>query len=472
MRFNSLAFLAFLPLFALVYFTTRGRARMWVCLIGSYVFYGWWDYRFLSIILFSTLFDYTLGRLLSSKTDPVVRKRLLWLSLIANLGMLCVFKYLGFFVDSMVSVLGALGVSVRPVALHLILPIGISFYTFQTLSYTIDVYRRRIDAERSLLRFAVFIAFFPQLVAGPIVRAADLLPQMQRDKRASWENFVQGMELIIVGYFLKVVLGDSLAPLVDLRFENPEAHSSLSLIIGVVFYSFQIYGDFAGYSLIAIGVARLLGFAFPSNFNRPYFSSSFSEFWQRWHISLSSWLRDYLYIPLGGNRGGPARTHLNLMLTMLIGGLWHGASWTFVIWGGLHGSYLVLQRLLSEPLARLRLTLGPTVSQIGAVVSVFALTSLAWIFFRAPTLSGAWQILTKIASLEGITDLAGLPQRLSLFKGMLLISAVSTAELLSLHPGWSYQNAPKLRFASLALVTVSLPILGTFDGNSFIYFQF
>jgi alginate O-acetyltransferase complex protein AlgI len=344
--FNSLLFFAFLAIVLPLYFSLKGRGQVLLCLIASYVFYGAWDWRFLGLIALSTIVDYCVALKLEASEAPAVRKRLLILSLALNLGLLGVFKYYNFFIGSFRDLLTSLGFSPGELTLEIILPVGISFYTFQTLSYTIDVYRREIRAERSLLRFATFVAFFPQLVAGPIVRASDFLPQLYVTHRFHRVRALGGAAQMALGFFKKIVVADSAALVVETVFTEPSVHTSIGLIVGVVFYAFQIYGDFAGYSDIAIGLARVMGFKFPPNFRQPYVSQSFSEFWTRWHISLSSWLRDYLYIPLGGNRHGTLATYRNLMITMLLGGLWHGAEWKFVIWGGLHGAYLILQRFL------------------------------------------------------------------------------------------------------------------------------
>jgi len=347
MVFNSLPFLVFIGIFFPLYFSLRGRFRLWLCLIASYIFYAWWDWRFLSLILTSTLIDYLIGLRLNRETDTTKRQWLLRLSMVMNLGFLGFFKYFNFFVESFQDILLSLGLEPDLHTLHIILPVGISFYTFQSMSYTIDVYRKEIPVERDFLRFATFIAFFPQLVAGPIVRAKELLPQFAADIKFEWNRFSFGLSQVLWGFFKKVAVADSLAPFVDQCFAAPESFSALHLSLGVFFYAFQIYCDFSGYSDIAIGLARIMGFDFPDNFRTPYFSRNFSEFWTRWHITLSSWLRDYLYIPLGGNRQGTFNTYRNLMLTMLLGGLWHGASWVFVFWGFLHGLYLVGQRLFS-----------------------------------------------------------------------------------------------------------------------------
>ena len=491
MLFNTWTFLIFLPIFALLYFATSGRPRLWVMLVGSLVFYAWWDWRFLFLLLFSAIVDYTLGILIENAVDPAVRKRLVTLSIFVNLGLLGFFKYFNFFVASAMHVSNALGMHATYDALRIVLPVGISFYVFKTMSYTVDVYKRTEPAERDLLRFTTFVVFFPELVAGPIVRASRMLPQMKHDHHFNYARTLDGLTLIASGYVRKVVIADSLAPLVDMRFALPSAHSPTSLLIGVYFYAFQIYCDFSGYSNIAIGLARIFGFDFGINFDRPYWSQSFSEFWTRWHISLSSWLRDYLYIPLGGNRGGSLSTMRNLMLTMLLGGLWHGANWTFVAWGGLHGLYLVLQRLLSPAYQRAvrALRIPAIVSAAFLIFLVFHLTCLGWIFFRAESFGRAWEIITGIASLRSIS-FASVPQKFLVVKGLLLVAGLWLFEAatflpkkrrpvlapaagekvtVSAHPP---MRAAGARLAFIAACLWIVLIFGTFSGNTFIYFQF
>jgi alginate O-acetyltransferase complex protein AlgI len=467
MLFNSFAFLVFLPIFMALYWTTSGRARLWVMLLASLVFYGWWDWRFLFLLAFSTLVDYSLGLLLENETDPARRMRLIVLSVVVNLGLLGIFKYFNFFVASADSLLAALDLPSSLRTLNIVLPIGISFYVFKTMSYTIDVYRRTEAAERDLLKFATFVVFFPELVAGPIVRASRMLPQLQHDHRFDYRRALSGLSLVMSGYVRKVVVADSLAPLVDTRFAHPEAHTSLGLLIAVYFYAFQIYCDFSGYSSIAIGLARIFGFDFGINFDRPYFSASFSEFWSRWHISLSTWLRDYLYIPLGGNRGGTWMTARNLMLTMLLGGLWHGANWTFVAWGALHGLYLMLQRLLSPLQRRL------PVPRFLRILLVFHLTCLSWIFFRSQTFSQAWTMIRRIAAMEDMS-FASVDNKLLVLRGAVLIGMLIVFEAWSFRRGGTVvaEPRPALRLAFTAACVYVLLLFGTFSGNSFIYFQF
>ena len=483
MVFNSLNFLLFAAVFFPLYFVLRGRARLWLCLIASYVFYGAWRWEFLGLIGLSTLIDYFLGLSLADEDDPVRRKRLLQLSLLANLGFLAFFKYFNFFIESATVGLRSLGYDGSLSTLAIILPVGISFYTFQSMSYSIDVYRRQIPVERDLLRFATFIAFFPQLVAGPIVRASDFLPQFAKDREFEWTRFQVGIGQVLWGFFKKVAIADSIAPFVDQVYQYPDDFGALHLTIGVIFYSFQIYCDFSGYSDIAIGLARIMGFDFPDNFNKPYFAQNFSEFWQRWHISLSGWLRDYLYIPLGGSRGSQWVTWRNLMITMLLGGLWHGAAWVFVWWGFLHGAYQVAGKMLSPYWQRfLAAVRAPGFVQVGLNVAiVYALACFAWIYFRAgaPGIPMSEQLPTAHAIIDGIFSLEGwhpsqLINKFLVLKGFLLIGMLLMVELIDeRQPMWQLvDRVPAFRIASFATLLWLIALFGVFSASAFIYFQF
>ncbi|RMG85494.1 MAG: MBOAT family protein [Bacteroidetes bacterium] len=475
MIFNSLPFLAFAALFFPIYFALKGRARLWFCLLGSYFFYGWWDWRFLSLIITSTFVDYYIGLRLENTEDPARRKGLLRWSILVNLGFLGFFKYFNFFIGSFEALAHSIGWEPGFNTLHIILPVGISFYTFQSMSYTIDVYYRKIPVEHDFLRFATYISFFPQLVAGPIVRARDFLPQFQTDKKFEWDRLIAGSGQVLWGFFKKVAVADSLAPFVEQCFNAPESFSSLHLLIGVVFYSFQIYCDFSGYSDIAIGLARILGFDFPQNFRTPYFSKDFSEFWTRWHITLSSWLRDYLYIPLGGNRNGTFMTYRNLMLTMLLGGLWHGASWVFVFWGFLHGTYLVVQRLFGKHFgAFLTFLKTPGFLRTGInIFIVYTLTSLAWIFFRSPDFETAMHVLQGIATFQDFT-FASVINKFIVLKGFILIALLLSVEIADFQFDFDkiLVRNPAFRVASFAVLLWLIAFFGTFGSNAFIYFQF
>ena len=475
MLFTELVFFVFCPIFFVFFFAMKGTARLSVCLLGSYVFYGWWDWRFLFLILFTTVANFWFGQRIDVADSESHKKRYLALSVAVNLAVLAYFKYANFFLDSLGACGRLLGIDWNFDTLSVILPLGISFYTLQTMTYTIDLYRGQVKREDSLLRFAVFVAFFPRLVAGPILRAADFLPQLREDKPFDWPLLITGASMVTWGYVMKLVVADSLAGVADIRFACPVAHSSLSLLIGVIFYTFRIYADFAGYSLIAVGLARMLGYEFIRNFDRPYFSAGFSEFWRRWHISLSSWLRDYVYIPLGGNRKGPARVYVNVMLVMFLCGLWHGAAWTFIAWGLLHGAYLCIQRLLGPFLGDLakRLHLPRPITRVALIPCVFLLTSIAWIFFRAQTFGDAWAVIRGIASMNSFT-FAATPQQFEVVKGLFLIGALGAIEATSF-----FVDFPRLAdrrlwlngvFIVLCLLTLSL--LGTFKGATFIYAQF
>ncbi|MEZ6087877.1 MAG: MBOAT family O-acyltransferase [Pirellulaceae bacterium] len=318
MLFNSISFLIFFALFFTLYWLLRGRLRLLLCLTGSYFFYGWWDYRFLALLFASTIVDYCVGLGLGNEQSDRKRNGLLAISLVSNLGILATFKYFDFFADSLQHALAPLNVSLSWPTLNLVLPAGISFYTFQTLSYSIDVYRRQIEPQRDLLRFATYVCFFPQLVAGPIVRATAFMPQLSTDRRFTWSNFESGFQRALQGFFKKLVVADSIAPVADAMFVDGSGYSSLNVLIIVVLYAFQVYCDFSGYSDIAIGTARMLGFQLPENFRFPYLAISPADFWHRWHISLSTWLRDYVFIPLGGSRHGAFKTYRNLAVTMLL----------------------------------------------------------------------------------------------------------------------------------------------------------
>ncbi|MBM3880219.1 MAG: MBOAT family protein [Verrucomicrobia bacterium] len=349
MLFNSAVFLVFFAGFLLLYYLVRHSlaARNALIVVASYAFYGWWDWRFLSLLWISSLVDYAVGRALEPPRPDRHRRAWLALSLIVNLGLLGFFKYYGFFVDSFIALLDRLGLDAEPRLLRVVLPVGISFYTFQSLSYALDVYRRQLTPTRNLVSFLAYVSFFPQLVAGPIERARHLLPQFERTLTLTRTQLVTGVWLILWGMFKKVVLADNLAPLVELVYGQP-AHAAPLVALGTIAFAFQIYCDFSGYSDIARGLASVLGFELRLNFNLPYLATNLREFWRRWHISLSTWLRDYLYVSLGGNRHGPSRTRLNLLLTMLLGGLWHGAAWNFVLWGLWHGIGLLVHRWWSE----------------------------------------------------------------------------------------------------------------------------
>jgi len=406
MLFNSLDFAVFLPIvFVLYWFVTKHNLKLQNVLIvaSSYVFYGWWDWRFLSLIIFSTFLDYSIGRRLKNEDNVRVRKTLLWTSIIVNLGFLGVFKYYNFFLDNFIAAFSFFGQDIQPNSLNIILPVGISFYTFQTLSYTIDVYKKKLEPTEDLVAFSAFVCFFPQLVAGPIERATNLLPQFYKKRTFEYDKAVDGMRQILWGLFKKVVIADNCAEYANLIFNNYQDYNGSTLLLGAIFFTFQIYGDFSGYSDIAIGTSRLFGFNLMQNFATPYFSRDIAEFWRRWHISLSTWFRDYLYIPLGGSRGGTWMKVRNTFIIFLVSGFWHGANWTFIVWGGLNALYFLPLLLLK----RNRTNLGvvaegrmlPNLRELWQMGTTFLLTVLAWVFFRAENISHATSFLQKVFSI-------------------------------------------------------------------------
>lgn len=392
MIFSQLEFFIFFAvvLLGLCFMRSNTPRKVWL-LAASYYFYAYWDWRFLSLILISTAVDYAIGLGLKNHEDKRIRRALLIISLCVNLGILGFFKYFNFFIESAQPLLQGMGLHVG--TLNIILPVGISFYTFQTLSYSIDVYRRRMPAHESLLDFALFVGFFPQLVAGPIVRASHFLPQLTRYSALTSRNAYVGFQRFTYGLFKKVFLADRLALFADNVFVNAGGYDCATTWMGAIAYTLQIYFDFSGYSDMAIGIARVLGYDLGENFNFPYLSRNLQEFWRRWHISLSTWIRDYLYIPLGGNRKGPVRTYINLVGTMLLCGLWHGAAWTFVVWGGLHGAGMAVNRLWRnlfdrQPQGRLVDMLCWSVTMLFVVVG--------WVIFRAPDFGKAWLMLRQM----------------------------------------------------------------------------
>ena len=404
MLFNSFDFLLFLPIVFIAYWSLNKNLKLQnlLVLLSSYVFYGWWDYRFLGLIIISTLIDYTIGLKLPESTGH--RKKLfLFFSIICNLGMLGFFKYYNFFIDSWVNLLTGFGYETESLwTLNIILPVGISFYTFQTMSYTIDIYRNNLKPTKDFIAFAAFVSFFPQLVAGPIERATHFIPQILKKRKFFRPQIVQGLQLILWGLFKKVVIADSLAPEVDSIFNNFQDHSGGTLWLGAIYFAFQIYCDFSGYSDIAIGTSKLFGIELISNFKFPYFSRNIGEFWRRWHISLSTWFRDYLYIPLGGSRIGKWKSIQNIFIIFLVSGLWHGANWTFIAWGGFH-ALLFLPSFITKSN---RNYLGkiaedqklPSIKTTFFICKTFLLVTVGWVIFRSENLRNAFIYLSKMFS--------------------------------------------------------------------------
>jgi D-alanyl-lipoteichoic acid acyltransferase DltB (MBOAT superfamily) len=390
MLFNSIEFLIFLPIVFAMYWLVGGKrqtAQNFILLVSSYLFYGWWDWRFLSLIALSSLADFYIGQRLTRIQKPQSRKWLLTCSLGLNLGLLGVFKYYNWFMDSLVDSCSILGLELEFTTLSIVLPVGISFYTFQTLSYTIDVYRNKITPTNDLLAFLTYVSFFPQLVAGPIERAVNLLPQFRKNREFNYAVAVDGCRQILWGFFKKVAIADNCAIYVNDIFGDHTIHSGPTLILGAFLFAIQIYGDFSGYSDIAIGTSRLFGINLMRNFNFPYFSRDIAEFWRRWHISLSTWFKDYLYIPLGGSRGSTLMRIRNTFAIFLVSGLWHGANWTFVVWGGLNAIYFLPLLLGNKNRSNLDTIangrLFPRVKETLQMTSTFGLTLIAWVYFRA-----------------------------------------------------------------------------------------
>ena len=405
MYFNSLDFALFLPIvFILYWFITNKNLKLQNALlvVASYVFYGWWDWRFLSLIVFSSLVDYTIGLQLNHTAQPSKRKLLLWSSILVNLGFLGFFKYYNFFIDSFVEAFSFFGSPIQPNTLDIILPVGISFYTFQTLSYTIDVYKRKLEPTRDIVSFLAFVSFFPQLVAGPIERATHLLPQFYKKRKFHYSQAVDGCRQILWGFFKKVVIADNCAEYANQIFNNSAEHSGSTLLMGALFFTFQIYGDFSGYSDIAIGTSRLFGFDLKQNFAFPYFSRDIAEFWRRWHISLSTWFRDYLYIPLGGSQGGTWMKVRNTFIIFLVSGFWHGANWTFIIWGFLNALYFLPLLLAKRNRTHLNVVAQdsklPSIIELVQMGLTFGLTVIAWVFFRAESVTHAVTYLKGLFS--------------------------------------------------------------------------
>jgi alginate O-acetyltransferase complex protein AlgI len=472
MLFNSLTFLVFFAIVFAVHAITRSwGAKKAVLLIGSYVFYAAWNPPYVAILLFSTTLDWWLARRIWQSDDERRRRWLLIVSLVANLSLLGFFKYGVFLLDNFRELLAAVGVLYAPPAWNIVLPVGISFYTFASLSYTIDVYRREIDADCGLLDYALFVSFFPHLVAGPIVRARILLPQIQQPRHATRDQVAWGLVLVIVGLFCKVVLADNLfAPVVDAVYGNLGTYGALETWAAVLGFSGQIYYDFSGYSLCAIGLALCFGFAFPDNFRHPYAARGFSDFWRRWHITLSSWLRDYLYIPLGGNRGGEWRTYRNLMLTMLLGGLWHGASWMFVLWGGLHGVYLASERWLLQRRG-IPSSAAPQRAQAALTLLTFLVVTLTWIPFRAHDPATAQAIFAGLAATSATAAIPAVPLYACLVAIVLTVAWHWRLRDSSLEEVFG-RLGQVTQTAALAACLIAMFLYSGGDERAFIYFQF
>ena len=473
--------------FLLYWFVTHSSLNRQNALVvvASYLFYGWWDWRFLSLIFISSISDFLIGQRLDRSQVHRDRKRLLILSMSINLGILGFFKYFNFFTDSFAMLFHGLGITVSPVTLNIILPVGISFYTFQTMSYTIDIYRRQMSSTNDPIAFFAFVSFFPQLVAGPIERASRLLPQFLKPRRFEYHKASDGLRQICWGLFKKLVIADNCAKVVDIIFENYSTLDGSALLLGAFLFAFQIYCDFSGYSDIAIGTARLFGIELMQNFATPYFSRNIGEFWRRWHISLSTWFRDYVYIPLGGSRDSKARQVVNIIATFALSGLWHGANWTFIAWGVVNGIYYIPLMLFDQRskfkgaiIAQGRLI--PSFKEIYQVATTFFLTLIAWVFFRAATIGDAFLYLKEIFSTSlfrhPAASLSGYGIKFEILYCLAAIAVLLTIEWCQrgkAHGLKLERRSPLLRVALYASVMTMIVLFRNTGQNlDFIYFQF
>lgn len=482
MLFNSVDFAVFLPVVFIIYWyilIKRLAFQNLFLVAASYFFYGWWDWRFLSLIFFSTIVDYTVGMRLVKVNTPSKRKILLLTSIVVNLGFLGFFKYYNFFLDNFIAAFSFFGTEIKASSLNIILPVGISFYTFQTLSYTIDIYRRKIEPTKNFIAFTAFVSFFPQLVAGPIERASNLIPQFVRKRTFDYSKAVDGARQILWGLFKKMVIADNCAEIVNLIFNNSGDYSGSTLLLGAVFFAFQIYGDFSGYSDIAIGTARLFGIDLMRNFAYPYFSRDIAEFWRRWHISLSTWFRDYLYIPLGGSRGSTLMKIRNIFIIFIVSGFWHGANWTFIAWGALNAVFFMPLLLTRSNRNHLDIVAQgknlPDLREISQMILTFLLTVFAWIFFRSANLEQAFSIFGEIFS----SSLFTIPEFMGRTRALMVILLIIFFMILewkgrdqqyaiaALGLNWKKQY----RYAFYYSIIICIFLLGGKE-QEFIYFQF
>ena len=483
MLFNSIDFAIFLPVvFILYWFVTQSNLKLQnlLIVIASYLFYGWWDWRFLSLILFSSIVDYSISLFLKKEENLRKRKILLWISILTNLGFLGFFKYYNFFLENFVEVFKFFGYTFQTSSLAIILPVGISFYTFQTLSYTIDVYRKKLEPTDDFIAFSAFVSFFLQLVAGPIERATNLLPQFYVKRTFDYDLAVKGLKQILWGFFKKIVIADNCAHFANLIFNNSAEYNGSTLVLGALFFTFQIYGDFSGYSDIAIGTSRLFGFDLMKNFSYPYFSRDIAEFWRRWHISLSTWFRDYLYIPLGGSQGGKMMKVRNTFIIFLVSGFWHGANWTFIFWGLLNAIYFLPLLLADKNRTHIDIVAEnsylPSIKEFFSILLTFTLTVFAWIFFRAESLSHAFQYIGGIFSsstlsvpaFDGISKAAVVLLLITLFLTIEWIGRRSHFAIEKIGIHWS----PIFRWSFYSILIFIIFMFMQTEETPFIYFQF
>ncbi|MDE5119311.1 MAG: MBOAT family protein [Trichodesmium sp. St19_bin1] len=482
MLFNSIDFAIFLRIVFILYWFVSNRnlkLQNFFIVAASYFFYGWWDWRFLSLILISTIIDYSLGLKLSKAENLAKRKVLLWISILVNLGFLGFFKYYNFFLENFINTFSLFGAEIKVNSLNIILPVGISFYTFQTLSYTIDVYKRKLEPTKDLIAFSAFVSFFPQLVAGPIERATHLLPQFYTKRTFDYSKAVDGMRQILWGLFKKIVIADNCGKYANLIFNNSSDYSGSTLVLGALFFTFQIYGDFSGYSDIAIGTSRLFGFDLMRNFAFPYFSRDIAEFWRRWHISLSTWFRDYLYIPLGGSRGGTWMKVRNTFIIFIVSGFWHGANWTFIIWGALNAIYLLPLLLTKNNRKNLGIVAQgkhfPSIQELSFMLVTFGLIVFAWIFFRAENINHAISYISEIFSYSLFTE-PEFPKKRESLNTIILVIGFIIIEWLGREQQYAIVNLGRkwnrpLRYAIYYLMIIAI-IMSSGQEQRFIYFQF
>jgi len=484
MLFNSISFAVFLPIvFVFYWFWANKNLKLKnaLLLVSSYFFYACWDWRFMFLLLFSTLLDYFTGIKMQNSVNQKHKKIWFWLSIVINLGFLGVFKYYNFFAESFVEMVSHLGWEVSPLMLNVILPVGISFYTFHGLSYVIDIYKNRIKAERNFTDYAVFVSFFPLLVAGPIERATHLLPQIKKQRTFDYSQAVDGLRQILWGLFKKIVIADNCAVFTNEIFNNSADVNGSSLLLGALFFTFQIYGDFSGYSDIALGTARLFGIELLKNFAFPYFSRDIAEFWRRWHISLSSWFKDYLYIPLGGSKGGIWMRIRNTFIIFIVSGFWHGANWTFIIWGLLHAIFILPSIILKTNRNNIEIVakgkLLPSFKELLQMISTFSMTVLAWIFFRAENTGQAFDYISGIfsASLFDLPKFNGIENMYSLSILILIFLLVEWKGRENEYAleGLKIVKSKFLRWSIYIMVLLIIYLYGNFGETvEFIYFQF
>lgn len=482
MLFNSIDFAIFLPLcFVIYWFFLNNNIKYQNLFIAfsSYIFYAWWDWRFLSLIFVSTAIDFYVGKKIYISKLKKIRKKLLILSLFINIGLLCFFKYYNFFLDNFVDAFSFFGLSFEAKSLSIILPVGISFYTFQTISYSIDIYKKKIKPSDDFISFVAFVSFFPQLVAGPIERAANLLPQFHKKRIFSYEIASDGMRQILWGLFKKIVIADNCAVFVNEIFANYSDYSSSTLFLGAVFFAFQIYGDFSGYSDMAIGTAKLFGFHLMQNFSFPYFSRDIAEFWRRWHISLSTWFRDYIYIPLGGSRVSEIKKIRNIFIIFILSGFWHGANWTFIIWGLLNAVYFLPLMFLNKNRDNLNVIAKnknlPNLKELTSVIFTFFLTVIAWIFFRSENVAMAISYIISLFDLSIFTLPQIISPKIDMIYTYFMLLIFLIFEWINRDKcfGLDIKNyRKKTRWFLYLFFVVLIMFFGVFKNDTFIYFQF